>query len=76
MNGKQLKDFRNMVGLSQDRFGHHFGYSRRQVQLMECDKQDVRHCLALACAAYALGIRQYDGPSAAASWAKRMANKD
>lgn len=76
MNGEQLKQFRNMVNLSQDAFARHFGYSRRQVQLMEADKQAVRRSLALACAAYALGIREYDGPAAAASWRKRMENKD
>lgn len=61
-NGSALKAWRSMVGLSQVDAGNVLGYERRQIQKMERDPLPLRNCVALACAAYALGIRSYDGP--------------
>lgn len=72
MNGEQLTKFRDMVGLSQQAMADVLGYSRRQYQLMETDKQTARPAIGLACAAYALGIREYDGPAVKAIWDRRM----
>ena len=70
MTGKELREFRIMVGISQAALGVVLGYGRRNIQLFE-DSGKVRNGVALACAAYALGIVQYDGPAAKAQWERR-----
>ena len=62
MNGDQLKQFRIMVGLSQPKMAEVLGYKLRQYQKMEDNTADIRDGIGLACAAYALGITEYDGP--------------
>jgi len=74
-SGDELKSFRNMVGNSQDQMAQALGYSRRNYQLMERSKSAVRKSVALACAAYALGIREYDGPTVRAQWLRRNNKK-
>lgn len=71
MKGSELKDFRKMVGLSQADMAEVLGYGRRQYQLMERDLAEIRGSVDLACAAYALGIREYHGPTAKAQWMRR-----
>ena len=73
MNGSELKAFRKMVGLSQNDMAETLGYGRRNYQLMERNMAEIRPCVDLACAAYALGIRHYDGPTVKAHW---MRNKE
>ena len=68
MNGPELKTFRKMVGLSQGDMADVLGYGRRNYQLMERDKEEIRPGIGLACAAYAMGIVRYDGPQAAQQW--------
>lgn len=68
MTPEQLKAFRKMVGLSQSGMATMLGYGRRNVQLMETGKAEIRPCVDLACVAYALGIRKYDGPTAQEYW--------
>ena len=75
MNGDELKSFRNMVGLSQDQMATQLGYSRRNYQFMERSVNAVRKSVSLACAAYALGIREYDGPTARAQWLRHKNKK-
>lgn len=71
MNGTELKQFRKMVGLSQNDMAEMLGYGRRNYQMMERDMAEIRNGVGLACAAYALGIREYDGPTAQAQWERR-----
>lgn len=71
MNGPELKAFRKMVGLSQFDMADMLGYRRRNYQLMERGQAEIRNSVGLACAAYALGIQQYDGPTAKAQWMRR-----
>jgi DNA-binding XRE family transcriptional regulator len=71
MNGPELKAFRKMVGLSQSDMADMLGYGRRNYQLMERGQAEIRNSVGLACAAYALGIQQYDGPTAKAQWMRR-----
>ena len=71
MNGDQLKAFREMVGLSQQDMADQLGYGRRNYQLMETGETPVRNSVALACAAFALGIREYDGPAIKAQLLRR-----
>lgn len=62
MTGEELKDWRKMVKLSQRMAGVILGYSKRNIQMMEQDKLEIRDGIALGCAAYALGIFTYNGP--------------
>lgn len=71
MKGRELKAFRKMVGLSQSDMAEVLGYGRRMYQLMERDMAEIRRSVDLACAAYALGIQHYDGPTAKAHWERR-----
>lgn len=71
MDADDLKAFRKMVGLSQSGMAEMLGYGRRNYQLMERGMAEIRNSVGLACAAYALGIQQYDGPTATAQWMRR-----
>lgn len=51
-----------MCRLSQRQAGVVLGYSKRNIQKMEMDLYEIRDGVALGCAAYALGIRDYNGP--------------
>jgi transcriptional regulator with XRE-family HTH domain len=62
MNSAELKEFRKMMQFSQAQMADKLGYARRQYQLMEQGKADIRPCVGLACAAMALGIQEYNGP--------------
>lgn len=62
MDKHQLKDWRHMVGLSQQKAADILGYGRRNYQMMERGTAEIRTSVALACAAYALGIRNYGRP--------------
>lgn len=75
MNNEELKAFRKMVGLSQSDMAEMLGYGRRNYQLMERGMAEIRNSVGLACAAYALGIQQYDGPTAQAQWLRRKGNE-
>ena len=75
MDGKELKAFRKMVGLSQNDMADVLGFGRRHYQMMERDMAEIRNCVPLACAAYALGILEYDGPTAKAQWMRRNERK-
>lgn len=70
MDNKELKAFRLMVGLSQPLMADMLGYGLRNYQEMERGVTPIRHAVDLACAAYALGIRAYDGPTVQAQWEK------
>lgn len=71
MDHTDLIAFREMVGLSQSKMSKALGYSIRQYQKMEADEVEIKHCVGMACAAYALGIREYNGPSVRMAWNKR-----
>ena len=71
MIGDELKAWRKMVGLSQQSAADVLGFGRRQYCNMENGFHDIRPCVDLACAAYALGIREYNGPAVAAVHARR-----
>lgn len=71
MNHTELKAFRKMVGLSQSDMADMLGYGRRNYQLMERGMAEIRNSVGLACAAYALGITSYDGPTAQDYWKRR-----
>ena len=62
MNGEQLKAWRKMVQLSQQAAADVLGYGRRHYQKMERDQAQIRAGDRLACAAYAMGVRDYAGP--------------
>lgn len=62
MTGQQLKAWRKFMKLSQRSAGRKLGYSRRHYQSMEEDKDEIRPCVELACAALAMGITSYNGP--------------
>jgi len=68
MKGHDLKAFRKMVCLSQSGMADVLGYGRRNYQMMERGEAEIRNSVGLACAAYAMGIVQYDGPLAMVSW--------
>lgn len=68
MTPNELKAFRKMVKLSQVKMADVLGFSIRAYQLMESGDGEIRPCVGLACASYALGIREYDGPSVQAQW--------
>lgn len=71
MDADDLKAFRKMVGLSQSQMADMLGYGRRNYQLMERGMAEIRNSVGLACAAFALGIIRYDGPTAAAQYERR-----
>ncbi len=71
MTNEELKAFRRMVGKSQQDMAELLGYGRRVYQMMERGQAEIRNGVGLACAAYALGIVQYDGPTAQAQWHRR-----
>lgn len=71
MNCDDLKNFRRMVGLSQGDMAEMLGYGRRNYQLMERGIAEIRNSVGLACAAFALGIESYDGPTAAQHYERR-----
>lgn len=75
MNAEELKSFRRMVGLSQSDMAEILGYGRRNYQLMERGMAEIRNSVGLACAAYALGIAAYDGPTAQAHIERRKKKK-
>lgn len=75
MDSQELKAFRKMVGLSQSDMAEMLGYGRRNYQLMERGMAEIRNSVGLACAAYALGIQYYDGPTARAQWMRRKESK-
>jgi len=78
MNATELKQFRKMVGISQGDMADVLGYGRRHYQMMERGMSEIRNGVGLMCAAYALGIREYDGPTAQAQWERhkeRIANR-
>ena len=66
MTGDELKAWRTMVKLSQEAAATVLGYNRRHYQRMENGLDEIRDGVALGCAAYALGIRRYDGPALSA----------
>jgi transcriptional regulator with XRE-family HTH domain len=76
MTGPELKAFRKMVGRSQSSMAEILGYGRRQYQMMERGIAEIRHSVDLACAAYALGIHEYHGPTAQAQWKRRKGSKE
>jgi transcriptional regulator with XRE-family HTH domain len=63
MTGDELIAWRKMVKLSQQQAADVHGYGRRHYRSMERGVAEIRAGVDLACAAYALGIRDYDGPS-------------
>lgn len=71
MDNKELTAFRKMVGLSQNGMADMLGYGRRQYQQMERGASEIRNSVGLACAAYALGLRTYDGPAVQEYWQER-----
>lgn len=71
MDAGELKAFRKMVGLSQTAMADMLGYSLRNYQFMERGGAEIRPSIGLACAAYALGIIRYDGPTAEVQWQRR-----
>lgn len=71
MDAAELRAFRKMVCLSQSGMADMLGYGRRQYQMMERGTSEIRNSVGLACAAYALGIQNYDGPTAQAQWMRR-----
>lgn len=71
MTGAELKAFRKMVGLSQSQMATMLGYGKRAYQMMERDMVEIRHGVGLACAAFALGIRDYNGPQVEQEYLKR-----
>lgn len=71
MDNKDLTAFRKMVGLSQNGMADMLGYGRRQYQQMERGASEIRNSVGLACAAYALGLRYYDGPVVQEVWRER-----
>lgn len=73
MQPDELKAFRKMVCLSQGDMAAMLGYGRRQYQLMERGMGEIRNCVDLACAAYAMGIIKYDGPQIREQWEGRIA---
>lgn len=75
MDSQELKAFRKMVGLSQSDMAEMLGYGRRNYQLMERGMAEIRNSVGLACAAFALGIQHYDGPTAKAQWMRRKESK-
>ena len=76
MDSEELKNFRKMVGLSQRRMAKEvLGYGVRNYQMMERGSTEIRNCVPLACAAYALGIEQYDGPTAQRAWKRSKRRK-
>ena len=75
MDHKQLDAFRNMVGLSQPAMAKLLGYGVRNYQMMESGEVAIRNGVGLSCAAYALGIVEYDGPAAMAQWKRRKERK-
>jgi transcriptional regulator with XRE-family HTH domain len=70
MKSEELINFRLMVGLSQPKMATALGYSLRSYQNFESGATEIRNGVGLACAAYALGIREYDGPRAVEDWQK------
>ncbi len=71
MNSTDLKSFRKMVRLSQQQLATLLGYSRRNYQKMENGEYKIRNSVKLACAAHALGIEHYDGPTAKRDYQRR-----
>lgn len=70
MSPEQFKAWREHLGLSQQDAAAALGISKGSVQLYErgARREDERpvvipKTVALACAAIALGIRRYDGPT-------------
>lgn len=74
MDAAELKNFRKMVNLSQQQMADMLGYCRRNYMMMERGDILIRNCVKLACAAYALGIEQYDGPTVQRDWTRRKQN--
>jgi len=68
MTPHELKSYRVMVKQSQRSMAEILGFSLRAYQLMESGGAIIRPCVGLACASYALGIREYNGPEVAAMW--------
>lgn len=63
MNGLDLIRWRKHLGLSQIAAAHALGMSPAGVRKLEKGKSPIRKPVRLACAALALGIQDYDGPS-------------
>lgn len=75
MDGKQLKAFREMMGLKQEELADLLGYTRRQYQKLEQGEIEIRGAVRLACAALALGIYEYDGPMAEYYMSRRITRR-
>jgi transcriptional regulator with XRE-family HTH domain len=54
-----LRDWRKRLGLSQREAGDALGLSLRAVQNYESGERDIPKPVALACAAVALGLKEY-----------------
>lgn len=76
MDKNDLKNWRKMVMLSQPKAAEVLGFGVRQYKNMERGIADIRECIPLACAAYALGIREYDGPSLQAAIDRQRKGKN
>lgn len=66
MKAEGLLAWRKKEKLSQRMAASIMDYSVKQWRRMEKGTVDVNDCLALACAAYAMGIRAYPGPQVTA----------
>lgn len=67
MKSHDFKNWRKSLDLSQKEAAHALGLKRRVVQYYEKGERDGKKIeiplyIRLACAAYASGIRDYDGP--------------
>lgn len=70
MTPEQFKSWRKHMGWSQQEAADHLGVSKGSIQLYERGEREGRpveipKTVELACAALALGIRDYAGPQAA-----------
>lgn len=61
MTPASLKAWRKRLGLSQQEAADTLGLSIRAVQNYESGLREIPKPVALACAAIALGIREYEG---------------
>ena len=62
MTKDQLKRWRHFCGISQTTAAEAMGVCRRTYQAMERGTAEIRKGHELACAAWAMGIRDYNGP--------------
>lgn len=70
MSPQALIEWRQRMKLNQTKAAEALGVSRRAWGMYERGESEIPRYIGLACAAYALGIREYPEPPAGASTAR------